>query len=99
MANTYLTSDNSRGNPVTASNPSFAHIRGWNAGVRVDASEDGKTFRVYSTGGSNNPYRMTFLGVVRERDDGTEEFLTRWDLREEEWLATFGDLDEDPQTL
>lgn len=73
MAKRYVTTNNSRGNAVTASNPTFAHIRGWNAGVmiQVDASDkSGNTWRVYATGGSNSAAQTLFLGTVTTSENG-----------------------------
>lgn len=73
MATRYISTDNSRGNAVTASNPTYAHIRGWKAGVRVQADtsdKTGNTWEVYATGGSNTPWQQKLLGTVTVGEDG-----------------------------
>lgn len=72
MSHTYLSADNSRGGDVTAANPSFAHIRGWDVGVRVDASERGTHFDVYMTSGSNGTARDVHIGTVQLTAAGPE---------------------------
>jgi hypothetical protein len=75
MAKRYITTDNSRGKPVTASDLTFAHIRGWDAGVRIEADisdPTGNTWRVYMTGGSNRAGQTVFLGTVTDTPDGPE---------------------------
>lgn len=67
MAKTYLTTDNSRGKAVTAANPSFVHIRGWDCGVYVRAYSDGDVFEVYATRGSNNDSKV-HLGTLRIKE-------------------------------
>ena len=75
MAKRYVETDNSNGKVVTASNPTFAHIRGWNVGVRVVAANDnGTEWLVYlTTGSSGRGSGMVLLGTVRESDDGIDE--------------------------
>jgi hypothetical protein len=63
MPNTYLSTDNSRGKPVTASSPTYVHIRGWDVGVWVDINKKGDKLDIIMTGGSNNPTR-TQIGHV-----------------------------------
>lgn len=70
MSHTYLSADNSRGGDVTAANPSFAHIRGWDVGVRVEASERGTHFDVYLTGGSNGHKPSRYVGAATLGSDG-----------------------------
>lgn len=69
-ARTYCTTVNSHGNPVNAMAATFAHLRGWNVGVQVEfAPEDGEdTFRIFTTGGSNNPGTRQHIGTVRLED-------------------------------
>ena len=65
MASTHLTADNSRGSTVSASGTSYAHLKGWDAGVRVTASKDGKTFGIAMTHGTNDSGSDTPIGEVR----------------------------------
>jgi hypothetical protein len=70
MARTYITTDNSRGNEVSAAEPSFAHLRGWNAGVRVRVIRGERDdFEITMTGGSHGG-TATVLGTVRDTPDG-----------------------------
>lgn len=71
MAHTYISTDNQRGNQVTAANPSYAHIRGWNAGVRVEAQGKGTRFEIYMTAGSEGGPDV-HLGTVELTADGPE---------------------------
>lgn len=80
MARTYLTTNNSRGNPVTAMSPSYAHIRGWDAGVYVQAiclKNQPDRFDVYMSRGSNGYGPGTYLGTVVDTPDGP-----RWETHE-----------------
>lgn len=69
MARFYTEVDNSKGNITSAAGKSAgqtAHIRGWNAGIRVEAVPDADnkdSFRVYSTHGSNGGGR-DLVGVL-----------------------------------
>lgn len=82
MSRFYLTANNSRGNRVTAAGHSsgqHAWLRGWCAGVRVDAraSEEypGRdAFHIYMTEGSNGDSWGTKLGTV-EFVDGAPMFV------------------------
>lgn len=81
MARTYLSGNNSRGGEVTAAMATYAHLRGWNAGVQVHASrteEDRDVFLVYMTAGSNGGDADKFLGTVIDTPDGP-----RWEPAEE----------------
>jgi hypothetical protein len=72
MARTYLSGDNSRGGSVTGANAKFAHLRGWHAGVEVNAGrteDDRDCFYVNMTGGSNG-YSQKRLGTVTDTPDG-----------------------------
>lgn len=72
MARTYLTGNNSRGSIITGMSATFAHLRGWDAGVFAEFTGRGKdkdSFAVYMTNGSNG-FNRTYLGTVREADDG-----------------------------
>lgn len=69
MARTYLTTNNSRGNPVTAMSPTFVHFRGWDAGIRVYAIlEPGQPdrFDIYMTHGSNGSGNDIYLGRITD---------------------------------
>ncbi len=68
---TWITTDNSHGRIVSAGNPTYCHIRGWDAGVRVNAARDGESFGVYMTDGSNG-YADIHVGDVRLSADGPE---------------------------
>lgn len=73
MARTYLTTNNSRGNPVTAMSPTFAHIRGWDAGVFVQAitrKNEPDRFDVYMSRGSNGLGPGVYVGTVKETPEG-----------------------------
>lgn len=71
MARTYITTDNSRGNTVSAAGPSFAHLRGWDAGVRITVNRGERdSFTITMTGGSHGGHRETVLGTVTETPDG-----------------------------
>ena len=71
---TYISTNNGRGKEVTAGDPTFAHIRGWHAGVRIQAGVDEATgrdwFHVYLTSGSNGGSGDVYLGVVRDTAAG-----------------------------
>jgi hypothetical protein len=86
MARTYLSGDNSRGGQVSGANATFAHLRGWEAGVRVEADRDPKTgrdiFRVFRTSGSNGARSDGYLGTVRDTPKGPQ-----WRSREAEQRA------------
>lgn len=72
MARTYLTTNNSRGNPVTAMSPTFVHFRGWNAGIYAIAElvkNEPDRFHVYMTSGSNGGVE-TYVGTVIETPEG-----------------------------
>jgi hypothetical protein len=68
---TFITTNNSRGNEVSAGNPDGAHIRGWRNGVRVSHCRDGDKdeFRVYMTRGSGGTTGDTYVGSVTEGAD------------------------------
>ena len=74
MARTYLTTNNYRGNPVTAMSPTFVHFRGWNAGVYVAAileKDKPDRFAVYMSTGSNGGYgNDVLLGIITETPEG-----------------------------
>lgn len=73
MARTYLSGDNSRGGQVTGAGATYAHLRGWNAGVQVSAyrtDDDRDGFTVSLTAGSNGSGASTFLGTVDDTPDG-----------------------------
>jgi hypothetical protein len=74
MARTHLTGDNSHGNTVSGANAKYAHLRGWNAGVQVDAGrtdDDRDVFYVTMTGGSNDGRSGSkLLGTVTDTPDG-----------------------------
>lgn len=55
----------------TAASGIGAHIRGWNAGIRVSGSADGDkdVFRVYMTSGSNGLFVDQFIGYVEYSDN------------------------------
>lgn len=60
MSRFYMSSENSRGNQVTAAGSSRGqrtHARGWHLGIIVDAhDEQGEdVFTLYASGGSNDP--------------------------------------------
>ena len=59
-----------------------AHIRGWNSGVRVQATHDekGDTFKLFATSGSNGQAPSQFIGEVR-LNDGVVEFTPEQELR------------------
>lgn len=72
MARTYLTGNNSRGSIITGMSATFSHLRGWDAGVKVefyggDKKQD--VFHVYMTDGSNG-YARRHLGVVKSTENG-----------------------------
>lgn len=81
MSRFYVSTENSRGNPVTAAGASrgqSAHIRGWDVGVEVDAhpgydDPELDVFHVWATGGSNDPGARSLLGSVYLQD-GTPVF-------------------------
>lgn len=73
MARTYLTTNNSRGNPVTAMSPTFVHFRGWDAGVYVQAilnKNQPDRFLIFMSGGSNGFGSGTLLGTVTDTENG-----------------------------
>ena len=73
MSRTYLTGDNSRGGIVSGANATFAHLRGWNAGVEVTAGrteDDRDVFYVTMTGGSNGHSPRKLLGTVTDTPGG-----------------------------
>lgn len=73
MSRTYLSGNNSRGNTVTGMNATYSHLRGWNAGVRVQfapGDKDEDSFAVYMTHGSNAREYGIYLGTVRHTPDG-----------------------------
>lgn len=75
MAKRYISTNNSRGNKVTAANPSFAHIRGWDVGVEIIANDAGTEFSVYLTGGSSGADKSKFLGTAYLNSDNAPEWL------------------------
>jgi hypothetical protein len=78
VARFYCTTDNSRGNTVSAMGNKHgqgAHIRGWSAGVRVHAhpdytDKDVDVFDIYATTGSGGNGREVKIGTVRQTSDG-----------------------------
>lgn len=72
MSKTYLSADNSHGNEVTAASPTFAHIRGWDVGIRVTVNPEGTRLDVYLTTGSNNSGKDEFLGSAILRTAGPQ---------------------------
>jgi hypothetical protein len=74
VARTYITTNNSRGSTVTAMSPTYAHIRGWDAGVMIQAiliKDKPDRFDVYMSTGSNGS-SSTYLGSVVETPEGPE---------------------------
>jgi hypothetical protein len=72
MARTYISATTSR-SEVTRTNPTDAHIRGWDAGVRVEVrtDENGRDeFLIYMTSGSNGRTADQLAGVVTDTPDG-----------------------------
>lgn len=76
MAKTYITTDNSRGKQESVANPTFAHIRGWDVGVRVNISPDGDELDIYMTAGSNGGLPDKLVGVVT-LEDGSPTFRAK----------------------
>lgn len=78
MSRFYGTMTNSRGRDVTAMSPDFAHLCGWNAGVKVMPFEAGDKkhpvdgFQVWMTYGSNGNGSAKLLGVVYDTADGPQ---------------------------
>jgi len=78
MSRFYGSMDNSRGHEVTAMSPSYAHLRGWGAGVMVRAFEAGDKkhpvdgFQVYMTCGSGGSGAQVLLGTVFHTADGPQ---------------------------
>lgn len=73
MARTYLSGNNSRHGETTAAGGSYAHFRGWNAGVQVRhyISDDGRDeFHVYMTSGSGGSRGDVLIGTVADTPDG-----------------------------
>jgi hypothetical protein len=78
MARFYTTTDNSRGNTVSAmgnKDGQGAHIRGWSAGVRVHAhpsyeDKDVDEFEIFATTGSNGYGREVHIGTVHQTSEG-----------------------------
>ena len=73
MARTYLTTNNSRGNPVTAMSPDYVHIRGWDAGVYVQAvlnKNQPDQFRIFMSKGSNGYGPGVLLGTITDTPEG-----------------------------
>jgi hypothetical protein len=72
MARFYGSMENSHGNTVTANNADNAHLRGWNAGVKVTRKVvDGRDlFVVIMTGGSNGNTLDHVIGEVTDTPDG-----------------------------
>jgi hypothetical protein len=76
MAHFYVSTENSRGNPVTASGTKKgqrSHARGWSASVEVisgisSTADAGDFFEVYMTPGSNGGGHKRHLGTVVVRD-------------------------------
>jgi hypothetical protein len=72
MAHFNVTYTNSKGKPVSASEPSGVHTRGWHSGVNVEAREtaDGDVFYVWMTAGSDSQHHVSeLLGVVKTVDN------------------------------
>ena len=70
---TYISTNNSRGSEVTAGNPTYAHIRGWHAGVNVSVGvgDNGlDEFHVSMTGGSGGHGASHYLGTVKDTAEG-----------------------------
>lgn len=72
MARFYISTDNSRGGSVTACNPTYAHIRGWSAGVHVNVwrEDDTDRFDIRMTSGSNGGGTEQPIGTVRSGESG-----------------------------
>ena len=67
--------DNSRGRNVSVSEPTFAYIRGWRSGVRVEARQDENGedfFVVFMTAGSGADHKSYLLGTVRSTGSGPQ---------------------------
>ena len=70
MSQFYASVTGSRGSTVTKTGDKqtgiFAHIRGWNIGIKVDCTYDKETdkdiIRVYKTSGSQGAKRDKFIG-------------------------------------
>lgn len=76
MSRFYGSMDNSRGREVTAMSPSYAHLRGWRAGVKVMTAEAGdkKTpvdaFTIWATCGSSGSGETKLIGTLYDTADG-----------------------------
>lgn len=77
MARFFLTARNGRGNETSVGGRTSveqAHIRGWNAGIKVSTNHGEKgqpdELAVYMTGGSNGHTTDRLLGYVRDTPDG-----------------------------
>lgn len=78
MSRFYLSTENSRGSRVTAAGRASgqsAHLRGWHAGVEVDAQQLASdprkdVFVMYATAGSSGGASRTPIGSVRETENG-----------------------------
>ena len=76
MAHFYVSTENSRGTPVSASGTKRGqrtHARGWQSGVEIVASvspvaDAGDVFDVYMTPGSYGAGHKNHLGTVTLRD-------------------------------
>ena len=68
MSNLYGSLSSNKGKDVTKTGSSCleGHIRGWNDGIRVEAShtDAGDSFEVYQTGGSNRTSADRRLGKL-----------------------------------
>lgn len=74
MSHFYATIQGSRGEATrtgTKNSGMFAHIRGWNIGVRVELDydeEEGDVVKIFLTGGSNSPSGEQLIEISeRER--------------------------------
>lgn len=81
MARFFASVWNGRGNETTVggrSSVNNAHIRGWDAGVRVETVKltDGDAFDVYMTGGSHASSQDVLIGrVVIQRGENGPHFV------------------------
>lgn len=74
MSNLYATIQGERGPATRCGNRRLScHIRGWNSGIRVEAkhTEEGDSFFVFKTRGSNGPGSEDYLiGEIGPGDTG-----------------------------
>lgn len=69
MSNLYVSVDSdSRRKPVTSSGNKelSSHLRSWDFGILVEATRDGASekFKIYRTGGSNNPNDKELIRTI-----------------------------------